>query len=453
MSKMPDLPGPNTGIFGVPGALEFQKDMLGFLSKTVHEYQEDIVHWKFGPQYDIYLITHPDYAHELLVKQWRKIKKWDRMAHVFGKIAGPTNLLIAAGDEWKKVRKMTAPAFHTQRIKQYIEIMERHTKHMIAGWEDGAIIDIDAKMTEVTMGVIGEVLFGIPDIEKDAVEFNEALGILLEMLVFETTSLLPIPDWVPTPRNLKENKAMEYVHDFLLDFIRERRASGEDTGDVLSALLHVVDEDDGSGFTDNEVLDQIRILFTAGYETTSTMLTWTMYLLAKHSDIQEELFQEVNSIVKSDTPTLDDLEAMTYTDRVLKEAMRMYPPVWNLFTREVVEELELAGTTFPPGAIFFINPWTMHHDPRYWENPETFDPSRFDGEWKDKTHQYSYIPFGGGPRICIGSHLAEMEAEVILATLIKNFSFSLESLLDDVEIVSTVSIRPKGGMPLRIRKR
>ena len=453
MTKMPDFPGPNSGILGIPLALEFQKDPLNFLTKVVHDYPEDIIHWKFGPQYDVYLITHPDYARELLVKQWRKVKKWERMANVFAKTAGPKNLLIAEGDEWKKIRKMTAPAFHTQRILKYIEIMERHTLEIIADWEDDSVIDLDQKMTEVSMGIIGEILFDIKDIEKNAKELSDALKVMMDMVMFETTSLMPVPDWVPTPRNLKENHAMKFSSEYIMDIIKERRATGNDTGDVLSALLHVVDEDDGESFTDNEVLDQLQILFSAGYETTSTMLTWAMYLLARHPDIQEELYQEVSSIVKSETPTLEDLEAMTYTDRVLQEAMRIYPPVWNLFVREVTEDLTMAENTFPPGAIFFVSPWVMHHDPRYWDDPQTFKPERFEGDWKERVPQYSFIPFGGGPRVCIGSHLAEMEAEVILATLVKNFKFSLESLVDEVEIVSTVSIRPKGGMNLRIRKR
>lgn len=453
MTTMPDLPGPNSGILGIPIALEFQKDPLNFLTKTVHDHQEDIIHWKFGPQYNVYLITHPDYVHELLVKQWRKIRKWERMANVFAKTAGPKNLLIAEGDEWKKIRKMTAPAFHTQRIRKYIEIMERHTKELIAHWEDNSVIDLDAKMTEVSMGVIGEILFDISDIEKDATDLSNALKVMMDMLMFETTSLMPVPDWVPTPRNLKENEAMRFSREYIMNIIRDRRKSGDDTGDVLSALLHVVDEEDGDTFTDSEVHDQLQILFGAGYETTSTLLTWAMYLLSKHPNIQEELYQEVSSVVKSDTPTLEDLAAMTYTDRVLQETMRIYPPAWNLVLREVTEDLILGEDVFPSGALFFVSPWVLHHDPRYWDNPEIFDPKRFEGNWKDTIPNHSYMPFGAGPRVCIGSHLAEMEAEVILATLIKNFRFSLERDMERVEIKTTVSIRPVGGMKLRIHKR
>lgn len=308
-------------------------------------------------------------------------------------------------------------------------------------------------MTEVTMGVIGEILFDIKDIEKDAADLSDALKVIMDMFMLETTSLMPLPDWVPSPRNLKEDAAMKFASEYILNVIKERRASGEDKGDVLSALLQVEDEETGDTFSDQEVLEQLYILFTAGFETTASLMIWTLYLLAKHPEIQEDLFEEVDSVMMGQTPTLDDLETMTRTDNVLKEAMRIYPPVWTLFLREVAEELTLGGHTFPVGSVFFISPWVMHHDGRYWASPQTFDPKRFEGNWKETVPSYSFMPFGGGPRVCIGSHLAEMEAEVILSTLVKRFRFDLAGLSDEIKLHPTVSVRPEGGLNLKIRKR
>ncbi|MEL6405669.1 MAG: cytochrome P450 [Chloroflexota bacterium] len=453
MSSPKDLPGPKPGILNIQLAREFQQDPLEFLSRVAREYPSDIIHWKFGPTYDMHLLVNPELIRELIVKQWKSIKKWERMAKVSAKIAGPSNLLIAEGDDWKKTRKMTAPAFHTQRIKEYIDMMVAHTQKTIAMWQDGDTIDIDEAMTTAAMGVIGEILFDIKNIEEDATEFADALKVLLDMFILETTSIMPLPDWVPSPRNLREDAAMKYANKFILNIVKERRASGEDRGDVMSALLQVVDEDDGDGFTDTEVMEQLYILFTAGYETTAALLTWTLYLLAKHPDVQQRLYDEVSNTLQGDSPTLEELEAMSYTDSVLKESMRIYPPVWSLFVREAVEEVTVGEHTFPAGSLFFVSPWVTHHDPNYWESPQIFDPHRFEGDWKDQRPTYSYMPFGGGPRVCIGSHLAEMEAEVILATLVKKFSFELATLNDNVEIHTTVSIRPKDGMRLKIRVR
>jgi len=452
MTTHPNIPGPKTGIFGIGNALDFQKDPLGFLMHAVHEFPEDIVHWKFGPLYDTYLLVHPDYIHELLVKQWRSTIKWQRFTNIVGK-TGPKNLVIVEGDEWKQFRKMSTPAFHTQRIKHYIDLMVEHTERLISTWEDGETYEMIEQMTEVTMGIIGEILFDIPDIEEDAAELAEALMVILDMFMLEVTAIMPVPDWVPTPRNLKENRAMKYVDDYLMNIISERRASGEDRGDVLSALLQVVDEDDGSGFSDREVRDILLGLFTAGHETTMKWLAWTMYLLAKHPAIQEQLYEEVSDVMAGDTPDLDDLDTMTLTDRVLQESLRLYPPAWSLFMREATEDMQLGGHTFPKGSIFYISPWVVHHDPRWWNNPQTFDPSRFEGDWKKEHPSYSYLPFGGGPRVCIGGHLADMEAEVILATIVKNFKIELSEPNQVVEPEARFTIHPEGGMHLKVVKR
>lgn len=448
-----EVQGPKGGIFGIKNLLDFQKSPIDFLMHTVHEFPEDIVHWKFGPQYDTYLLVHPDYIHELLVKKWSKVVKWERFAKETIKVSGPGNLVILEGDAWKKTRKLSAPAFHTQRIKHYIDLMVKHTTMLIDKWEDGDVYEMSQQMVTTTMGIIGEILFDIPDIEKDAAQLSEALFVLLEMFMLEVTALMPVPDWVPTPRNLKENAAMKYVDDYMKNIIKERRASGEDRGDVLSALLHAVDEDDGGTLSDSEVGDNLMGLFIAGHETTAVLMTWTLYMLAKNPEIQEQLYQEVSSVMSDGAPSLEDLETMTLTDRILQETLRLYPPAWSLFLRETTEELPLGEHTLPKGAVIYISPWVVHHDPRWWPEPQKFDPSRFEGDWKKRQPTYSYIPFGGGPRVCIGSHLAEMEAEVILATIIKNFKIELQDPEQIVNPEARFTVQPAGGMHLRVRRR
>lgn len=453
MSNLPNIPGPNAGILGIKTASAFRDSPIDFLMTAVHDFPEDIVHWKFGPQYHTYLLVHPDYVRQMLVKEVNKVVKWERFKTASAKAAGQANLIILEGDDWKHARKLSAPAFHTQRIKNYMNLMVSHTERLIAQWESGSVYEMNQQMTEATMGIIGEILFNIPDIEKDASELSEALFVILEMFILEVTALMPVPSWIPTPRNIKENRALKYVNDYMMTIINERRASGEDQGDVLSALLHAVDEDDGGTFTDSEVRDQLMGLFIAGHETTAVLMTWTLYMLAKHPEIQDALHDEVSSAMSGQHLSLEDLESMSLTDRILKETMRLYPPAWSLFLREAAEDIQLGEHTFPKGAVFYISPWVLHHDPRWWTDPQTFDPSRFEGDWKKQQPAYSYLPFGGGARVCIGAHMAEMEAEIILATIIKNFKIELVKPEQVVQPEARFTIHPEGGMNLRIIKR
>lgn len=452
MTTMPDLPGPKGGIFGLKTALDFQKAPIKFLMHTVHDFPEDIVHWKFGTD-DTYLLVHPDYIHEVLVKQSKKIVKWERFRKASAKAAGPKNLVILEGDEWKKARKLSAPAFHTQRIKHYIDLMVKHTLSLVNQWDDGTVYEMGQQMVQGTMGIIGEILFDIPDIEKDATELSEALFVILDMFMIDVTSIMPVPDWIPIPRKIKEKQALKLINDYMMNIIRERRASGEDRGDVLSALILAVDEDGGGTFSDSEIHDQLMALFIAGHETTAVLMTWTLYLLAKNPEIQEKLYEEVSSVMGDSAPNLEDLEAMNLTDRVLKEALRLYPSAWSLFLREVTEEMQLGNHTFPKGAVIYISPWVVHHDPRWWPEPQKFNPSRFEGDWKNRQPAYSYIPFGGGPRVCIGSRMAEMEAEIMLATIVKNFKIELKEPDQVVNAEARFTVQPKDGMHLRVKRR
>lgn len=271
--------------------------------------------------------------------------------------------------------------------------------------------------------------------------------------MLETAAVMPVPDWVPTPRNMKENHAMKVLDDFVRDIIRERRASGVDHGDVLSSLLLAVDEEeDGGTFTDEEVRDEVITLFIAGHETTATALTWSMYLLAQHADIQERLYQEVSSVLQGRAPTFEDLQTMTDTDMVLKEAMRIYPPAWCLIARAPLEAIEIGGYTLPKNSVILASPWVMHHDPRYFPDPLRFDPERFSPENEAKIVRYAYFPFGAGPRVCSGQHLAMMEAEVLLATIIQRYQLEL---VPGQTIVPQpfITIRPKYGIRLRVNIR
>lgn len=451
MSDALQIPGPKSGIFGFKNVVEFQKDPIQFLTRLSEDYG-DIVHFKFGPQYDVYLLVHPEYVRELLVKRWQDTIKWEKMAAPTRKVA-PSALPIIEGDEWKIHRKLVAPAFHTQRIKEYAELMVRHTTELINGWEDGGVYKMHEQMVTVTMGIIGEILFDIEDIEEDAPKLTEALRVLLDMFMLESTAPMPVPDWVPTPRNLRENEAGRIMQDYLMNIIQERRESGEDCGDVLSALLFAVDEEGGGKLSNEEVRDELYGLFVAGHDTTTIMLMWALYVLATNPDLQEQLYQEVNSVIQDKAPTLEELDTMTLTDRILQETMRMYPSAWSMFLRTAINDVQIGDHTIPKGGAIWVSPYVLHHDKRWWDNPDQFDPARFEGEWRKKVPNYAFMPFGGGPRVCVGSHLAEMEAEVILATIVKNFVVELEDPNQHPKVVPHFTLHSHNGVPLRVRKR
>lgn len=450
MSKTAYPPGPKGGIFGLKNLADFQKDTLGFLTRTAHDYG-DIIHFRFGP-YHMYLLKHPDYIHEALIKQGKKMVKWPRQTAVWQKAVGHASF-TTEGDFWRRQRRLLQPAFHTQRIKHYVQVVDDHAKTMFDRWEDGKTYEMTNEMSTVTMGIISEILFNIKDIERDAEGLSEALTVVFEMMTIETNALLPVPDWVPTPRNLRENKAMKFLDDFILDIIAERRKTGEDTGDVLSSLLLAVDEEeDGGKMTDRQAADESKSLFGAGHETTALVLTWTLYLLSQNPDVEAKLYEEVSSVLGGRMPTLEDLETMTYTDNVLKEAMRLYPPAWSLMAREIIEDMPLGDEIIPKGSVMLISPWVMHHDPRYWEDPQQFDPERFNDDRMQDMPRYAYFPFGGGAHVCTGQHLAMMEAEVLLATMVERYTFSLAPD-NNVEPLALVTVRPKHGINITIHAR
>jgi cytochrome P450 len=237
-----------------------------------------------------------------------------------------------------------------------------------------------------------------------------------------------------------------------MGLIRARRASGEDRGDVLSALIAARD-DDGSGMSDQQIYDELITLFIAGHETTSMLLTWTLYLLAQHTEIQDKLRAEVRKVLATNQmPGQDTLDEVSYIEQVLRESMRLYPPAWSLVAREALEDLHFGEYVIPKGHILVISPWVLHHDAKSFPDPWTFDPDRFAQGWKQRIPAYAYIPFGAGQRVCSGQHLAMFEAEVLLATMIERYTFALVS--DEAVLPEPlITIRPKGGLHLQIRRR
>jgi cytochrome P450 len=441
----------NDGFLGLRTLNQMRNNPFQFFLDLAAD-QGGVAFFRFGPIGDACLVSDPELIRELLVKHADKLPKWDRVVEISRQTA-VDNIAILEGDIWKKHRKLLTPAFHVQRIQAYLKLIEDHSLKLVGTWQDQQNYDMTQMMATGTMGIIGEILFDVTDIERDASELSSALNALLEQLIIDSASPLVLPKWLPTARHKRENAARKTMITYLDRLIRERRAEGRDHGDVLSALIQARDAENGDFLTDDSIRDELYSLFVAGYETTSIWLTWTLYVLAQHPEAQHQLLAEVEQVAGQQSFSLEILDQLEFMDRVLKETLRMYPPAWSLFIRGVQEDIVLADQTIPAGHLLLISPYVQHHLPQYWENPDDFDPSRFEGNWKSRIPAYAFMPFGGGPRVCLGSHMAEMEAKVFLATIIKEYEIELLQPDQQVWKNGGFTLHPYPEMRLRVKKR
>jgi cytochrome P450 len=432
-------PGPK----GIPlaGSLfDFARDPLGFLQHVSLTYG-DIAHFSAGPG-DYYLLSGPEYIHQVLVGKPDKFQKEQIDKVVLGRVLG-NGLLLNDGAPWRRQRRLAQPAFHTKRIQAYAEAMVNAANQLIDEWPDGEQREIGYEMMKVTLQIVARTLFDT-EVSGEFVKVHEALQELQDIAVSQIRMGVALPEWLPLPMNSRQRKYRAMLDDIVLRIIRERRASGEDRGDLLSMLLMAQDEDDGSGMSDEQVRDEVMTIFLAGHETTATALTWVWYLLSQHPEAEKRLHDELDRVLGGRAPGLADLPQLKYAEMIVKETMRLYPPAWN-FGRQSVEDIEIGGYTIRKGSTVFISPYVMHHHHQYFENPEVFDPERFSPENEARITKFSYIPFGAGPRVCIGNSFAMMEAQLILATIAQRQRLSLLSG-QDVALEALVTLRPRHGI-------
>jgi cytochrome P450 len=344
---------------------------------------------------------------------------------------------------------LVQPAFHAKRIGAYGEVMVNYANDLAAKWKHGATLEIDKEMTHLTMRIIAKTLFD-SDIEHEASHVGEAIREALALIEESFKQLFPLPYWMPTSHNRKMRSAVTRLDTMIQKFIDDRRKSGEDKGDFLSLLLSAQD-DDNSHMTDKQVRDEAMTLFGAGHETTSVTLTWIWYLLSQNPNVEANLHEELDSVLGGRQPTLEDLPKLPYTEMIVKEAMRLYPAAWTV-TREANQELALAGHPLKKKQILFVNIYGMHHDERFFANPECFDPERFRPENEKLIPKYTYLPFGSGPRVCIGNAFSMMESRLLLATLAQQFTLSVAPNFQVIP-ERQFTLRPKYGMKMIVKAR
>jgi cytochrome P450 len=276
-------------------------------------------------------------------------------------------------------------------------------------------------MIAVTMSIIGKVLFD-NDVFDKTDELAAALAVVNEDVVHKSTSLFQVPPGWPTPRHLRVRKAIQVVQNYVQHLIDERRADATERNDFLSILLHATDED-GKAMSDEQLMDECVTLFGAGHETTAAALSWAWYLLCQHPKVYQQVQHEVESVLAGRAPTYDDLAHLPYCLQIFKETLRLYPPA--PVVREALHDIEIDGYLVPKGYTIYILPYTIHRKAEYFPDPETFDPERFTPAREKQLPRHAYLPFGAGPRICIGNHFALMEGQLLLATLAQRVTFTL----------------------------
>ena len=434
--SVPAVPG--LPLFG--NFLAFRRDRLALQDEAAK--LGPIARIQLGPL-PIYIVTDAELAHEVLATQADAFVKSTGIEFLEPMLG--QGLLTAEGVDWKRHRKLLAPAFAPKRLAAYGTAMVEETKRQIATWRERGTLDLSRELMELTLAIAGRTLFHA-DVRGDARIVARAVELGMHAQDDNIRSPIQLGYRWPLPRHLKMRRAVAMLDDVVYRVIAEGRAHGDDRGDVLSILL-LARDDDGRGLTDREVRDEVTTLLLAGHETTANALAWTWYELGRNADALAKLQDEIAREVGDRDVTADDLPRMPWTLAVIEEAMRMHPPAY-MTGRQTTRAIELGGHHLPANSVIAVNIRGIHRRPDYFGQPDVFRPDRMLAEAKKGRPRHHYLPFGAGPRVCIGSHFALLEAQLLLTTMAQRAT--IEPLARVVEPDPLVTLRPRGGMPARV---
>jgi len=440
-------PGPKSNI---PGKLllDYQRNAVQFLVNASK--YGDVVYWRFG-KYELYLLNHPDYVKDILITNNQKFIKHlglRVMSRLFG-----NGLLTSEGDFHHRERRLVQPAFHHERIESYADIMTNFAERTSSRWIDRQIIDIHKEMLRLTLAVVTKALFNV-DIESEASNIGQAFTAAMEYYHQLESPFYPILTRLPLPSNRRFKFALEHLDSIIYGIISERRRTRENTGDLLSMLLQAYDTGgDGGSLNDQQLRDECVTLLFAGHETVANALTWTWYLLSQNPEAESKLHDELKAKLHGKTPGAEDVKNLPYTTNVLTESMRLYPPAYAI-GREATQDYLIPGTSYvaSKGATVAVSQYVIHRDPRYFSNPEKFDPDRWKPEMKSSLPKFAYFPFGAGPRSCVGEPFAWMEGVLLLATIAQKWRMK-HVASHKIAPMPRITLRPKYGMQMLLEKR
>lgn len=438
-------PGPkNPPVIG--NLRPFRANPLAFIRKVSREYG-DLVYFRVVRQ-NLYLVSHPEYVREILVANQSNFIKSRALQRA--KILLGEGLLTSEGQHHLQQRRLVQPAFHRERLAGYAAAMSECAVRARERWRAGTM-DVSIEMAQLTLSVVAKTLFSA-DVESEAGEIGAAMTSILEMF---RVLLMPFSEYfdkLPLPMIRRFEKARARLDATIYGLIAERRKSGLDTGDLLSMLLLAQDEDDHAvRMSDQQVRDEALTLFLAGHETGANALTWTWYLLSQHPEVERRLHEEIDAVLGDRPPELADLPQLRYAEMVLAEALRLYPPAWAI-GRKALGDFTLGDFQIPAGSICIVSPFVVQRDERWFPDPDKFDPERWTPEAREARPKFSYFPFGGGARVCIGERFAWMEGVIVMAAIAQKWWFRLAPG-QRAEPLPLVTLRVKNGLRMMAEPR
>ncbi len=420
-------------------------DPLRFFAGLAREYG-DMAHYKVGRQHVVF-VNHPELIREVLVVQndnFIKERTVRRMKLLVGE-----GMITSEGSLNRAQRQVAQPAFQRQHVPAYADTMVEYARRARDAWQTGATYDIALEMMHLTLGVVAQALFST-DLGDEVLEVAESINRIMRLYHFmimvpAVERLVNLP--LPGVRAFRWNR--ERVDRTVYRMIQEHRLGLRDSDDLLSLMLHATGDEDGGATA--KLRDQVITIFLAGYETVSNALTWTWYLLSQHPEVERRLHAEIEDVLGRRTASADDYPRLRYTQMVLSEAMRLYPPAWGM-GRQSLRDFELRGYRLPAGTVVAMSQFIMHRDARYFSDPLRFDPNRFLPEHDAVRPKLAYFPFGAGKRQCIGEGFAWMEGVLVLATIAQRWRLRLVSGYP-VEPEPLITLRPKHGMKMTVEAR
>ena len=438
-------PGPRGSL--LLGSLRrVQREPLELLREGFREHG-DVVRYRFATTRAL-LLAHPDHIRHVLHDNHRNYDKHNVDYAMLRRLLG-NGLLTSDGAFWHRQRRLMAPMFHRQRVAGFCNLMVDSTLEMLERWDalaqSGEPFDVAAEMARLTLAIVAKALFSA-DVSGDAEAIGAALTEVNRQL--GEFSLLDMFKMIPTPRKRRFRAAVSALDQVVGKIIDQRRHTAHRNQDLLSMLLEAVDEETDKGMTPRQVRDEVLTLLLAGHETTANALAWTWYLLAQNQEAEERLHREIASVIGERAPNALDLPQLTYTRMVIEESMRLYPPAWAI-SRNAIGEDEIGGYRVARKTNIIICSFVTHRHPAFWEEPERFDPERFSPERSEGRPNFAYLPFGGGPRICIGNGFAMTEAQLVVATMAQRYRLRLAPG-HPVELHPLITLRPRHGMRMTL---
>ena len=442
IKSRPPGPKPHFPIGNFPLA---HANPLATFEKWTREFG-DIFYYRAG-WLSVYFLNHPDFVEEVLVNQYQNFRK-DRVVRNTRWIFGD-GLLTNEGQPWLRQRRIIQPAFHRKHISGYANTMTSYAVKFMQGWQNGDTRDIHQDMMRLTLKVVAKLLFDL-EVDEESEKIAHSLNTLVGQGAGGRMIFPPFLRYLPVRAMNQVRRAARQLDTIAYRIIHERRTNGNMNGDLLSLLMQAHDED-GSRMTDKQLRDEAVTFLLAGHETTALSLSWALYLISLNPEVEKKLQEELRQVLGGRAPESADMPRLSYTERVIKEAMRLYPPGWAV-ARTVLKNCEIGGYQLRRGDNVVISQWCMHRDQRFFNDPLKFDPDRWSPERAQSVPKYAYFPFGAGPRGCVGQSFAMMEAILLLATIAQQFQFSV---VPDHPVVPmpSVTLRPKHGIRMVLHRR